>query len=487
MIKMARKNLMTALVLTAIATTSFGLGVQMNSANADSEVFDPSMRLINGYSGVQDKAVFNDEGEVVLDVRATPGYGTRSLMSNLDGYGLLDVKEFTTTISLQTLPVGVSAVFSLQTVPTGTIGAGNGNGVQVMMRMDMENQLTLVVYNQDASNTVAVKQYLTLDDSKDISISFSYEDESITVQDSDEKWEVKNSIVNLIDEHYDDNDYLGYWCVSSYYMGAAPTTESCQYIIREINGLTPRALHTSAVEKAVIALEEGFAGLSADSTAEEINAVSALNVFRDGSSMNSLLSVANGSEALSARIQTVKNGLSIYEQRVDFDVIDAQFNALIAQLDTYNKNNPLSVRDTRAAYEAIDFAKIDTLPNVYKEQLVTKFENIKAMDNFSTFIINEIDVFFAQYEEMVDGDDVTALSQYKAIASVPETWAEFKEKNDLENVLAADVLSEMETRATMFEDILESSFYSRFWTEGDSWEAELTDKGLYATGTGIEV
>ena len=36
----------------------------------------------------------------------------------------------------------------------------------------------------------------------------------------------------------------------------------------------------------------------------------------------------------------------------------------------------------------------------------------------------------------------------------------------------------------MFDDILEASFYSRFWTEGDSWEAELTDKGLYATGTG---
>ncbi len=482
--KMTRKNLIAAVALTAIAVTSVGLGLQTDIANAEGGVADPSMRLINGYSGVQDSAVFNDAGEIVLDVRATPGYGTRSLMSNLDGYGLLDVKDFTTTISLQSVPVGVSAVFSLQTVPTGTIGPGNGNGVHMMMRMDMENQLTLVVYDQGASNTVAVKQYLTLDESKDLSISFSYADASITVQDSDETWRVENNIVALIDQHYADNNYLGYWCMSSYYMAAAPTTENCQFIVREINGATPLALHTAAVENAVVALEEGYAGLSADSTVDEVNAVSALNVFKDGSSMNSLLSVVNNSEALSARIKVVEDGLLTYEQRVEFNAIDAQFNALIAQLEAYDKNNSLSVQNTREAYEAIDFAKIETLPAVYKDQLVAKFETIKAMQSFSAFIVNEIDLFFAQYEGMIDGEDVTALSAYKALSSVPETWAEFKQKNGLESLLEASVLEEMEARVAAFNSILSSSFYSRFWTEGDSWEAKLTDKGLYATGTG---
>ncbi len=482
--KMMKKNLIAALAVTSLALASISLGLQTDSASAEGGVVDPSIRLINGYSGVQDSAVFNDEGEVVLDVRATPGYGTRSLMSNLDGYGLLDVKEFTTTISLQSVSVGISAVFSLQTVSTGTIGQGNGNGVHVMMRMDMENQLTLVVYDQDASNTVAVKQYLTLDESKDLSISFSYENGLITVQDSDETWEVNNNIVALMDHHYQDNNYLGYWAMSSYYMGAAPTTENCQFIIREINGVTPLALHTAAVENAVVALEEGYASLSADSTVDEVNAVSALNVFKDGSSMNSLLNIVNNSEALSARIQTVEDGLSIYEQRVEFDVVDAQFNALIAQLETYDKNDSLSVKNTRDAYEAIDFAKMGTMPSVYKDQLVAKFETVKAMQNFSAFIVNEIDLFFAQYEEMIDGEDVTSLSEYKAIASVPETWVEFKQKNGLESLLAADVLEEMEARVTTFDSILSSSFYSRFWTEGDSWEAKLTEKGLYATGTG---
>ncbi len=482
--KMTRKKLIAALALSSMAVASVSLCVPTNSASAEGGITDPSMRLINGYSGVYDNAAFNDNGEVVLDVRATPGYGTRSLMSNLDGYGLLDVKEFTTTISLQSVPVGISAVFSLQTVPTGTIGPGNGNGVHVMMRMDMENQLTLVVYNQDASNTVSVKQYLTLDESKDISVSFSYANASITVQDSDETWEVKNGIVELMDQHYADNNYLGYWAMSSYYMGTAPATENCQFIIREINGETPRDLHTAAVEKAVAALEEGFAGLSANSTVEEVNAVSALNVFKAGSSMSSLLNVANNSEALRTRVQTVEAGLSIYEQRMEFDVIDAQLNAFIAQLETYDKANAISVQDTRDAYEAIDFAKMETMPDVYKEQLVTKFEGIKAMQSFSAFIVNEIDLFFTQYEEMIDGEDVTSLSDYKALASVPETWAEFKQKNGLESLLGVDVLAEMEARAAAFDRILSSSFYSRFWTEGDSWEAKLTEKGLYATGAG---
>ncbi len=482
--KMTRKKLIAALALTFSAAASVGLCMSTNSASAEGGVADPSMRLINGYSGVYDNAAFNDNGEVVLDVRATPGYGTRSLMSNLDGYGLLDVKEFTTTISLQSVPVGISAVFSLQTIPTGTIGLGNGNGVHVMMRMDMENQLTLVVYDQGASNTVAVKQYLTLDESKDLSVSFSYANASITVQDSDETWEVKNGIVELMDQHYADNNYLGYWAMSSYYMGTAPATENCQFIIREINGTTPRDLHTAAVENAVAALEEGFNSLSANSAVDEVNAVSALNVFKAGSSMCSLLNVANNSEALRARIQTVEAGLSIYEQRVEFDAIDAQFNAFIAQLETYDKADSLSVKDTRVAYEAIDFAKMETMPDVYKEPLVAKFEDIKAMQSFSAFIVNEIDLFFTQYEEMIDGGDVTALSEYKALASVPETWAEFKQKNGLESLLDADVLAEMEARMTAFDRILSSSFYSRFWTEGDSWEAKLTEKGLYATGTG---
>ncbi|MBP3422233.1 MAG: hypothetical protein J6K86_00550, partial [Clostridia bacterium] len=453
-------------------------------ASAEEGIADPSMRLINGYSGVYDNATFNDDGEVVLDVRATPGYGTRSLMSNLEGYGLVDVKEFTTTISLQSVPVGISAVFSLQTVPTGTIGPGNGNGVHVMMRMDMENQLTLVVYNQDASNTVAVKQYLTLDESKDLSISFSYANAAIVVQDNDEKWEVKNDIVGLMDQHYAENNYLGYWCMSSYYMNTAPTTENCQFIIREINGATPLALHTAAVEDAVADLEEGFAGLSIDSTVEEVNAVSALNVFKAGSSMSSILNVVNGSEALRTRIQTVEAGLLIYEQRVEFDAVDAQLNAFIAQLETYDKADSLSVKNTRDAYEAIDFDKMETLPAVYKDQLVAKFEDIKAMQSFSAFIVNEIELFFTQYEEMIDGEDVTSLSDYKAVASVPKMWAEFKQKNGLESLLEADALAEMEARAAAFDRIVSSSFYSRFWTEGDSWEAKLTEKGLYATGTG---
>ncbi len=482
--KMMRKNLIATLALTAIATTSLGYVCKTTSVRADGAVADPSMRLINGYSGVQDQAVFNDAGEIVLDVRATPGYGTRSLMSNLEGYGLVDVKEFTTTISLQSVPVGISAVFSLQTATTGTIGQGNGNGVQVMMRMDMENKLTLVVYDQSASNTVAVKQYLTLDESKDLSISFSYTNEMITIADSDETWEVKNGVVELMDQHYADNDYLAYWCMSSYYMSAAPTTENCQYIIRSINGATPRAMHTANVENAVAALEAGYATLSAESTAEEVNAVSALNVFKNGSAMEALLNIANDSDGLKTRIQTVTNGLSIYEQRVEFDVINEQLEAFIDQLETYNKNNAISVRDTRAAYEAVDFAKMESLPNVYKDLLVAKFEEIKAMEKFSAFIIHEIDIFFAEYEEMIDGEDVNSLSEYKAIASVPETWAEFKQKNSLETLLAADVLAEMEARAAAFDSVLQSSFYSRFWTEGDSWEAKLTEKGLYATGTG---
>ncbi|MBQ2769504.1 MAG: hypothetical protein IJF44_05990 [Clostridia bacterium] len=483
--KFSKKNLLAALALTAVGFAAVGLSAGQVDAKAESVTVDPTMRMINGSTGVKDTAYFNEEGETVLQVQASPGYGTRSNMSQLEGYGLVDVKEFSTTVSFSSVSVGISTIFSLQTVETGTIGAGNGNGVHLLLRKDTDSTLTVAAYDQTGGVTYYARENaLTFDSTADVAIEWSYETGEIALASGDTSVSITSSVASAIDSHYADNDYKGYWSLSSYYMGVSPQTAKCEYIIREINGLTPRAFHTAAVEKAVSALEAGYASLDENSSAEEIGQVSALNVFKTGSSFETLLGIADDAAGLMTRIQTVKQGLSVYEQRVVYDEIDAQFDAFIAALNEYNVNSAVSVRNAREAYEAIELDKIEALPTLYKERLVEKFGQVKAMENFSVFIVNEVDNFFAAYEEKIEGEDVTSLADYQAITSVSDAWEEFKDENGLAELVSADVLAEMEGRADALKAVLENSFYTRFWTEGDSWVAELTEQGIYATGAG---
>lgn len=483
--KIFKKSLLATLALAAVGLTAVGLSAGGLEANAEELTADPTMRMINGSTGIKDTAYFNESGETVLSVQASPGYGTRSNMSQLETYGLVDVKEFSTTVSFSSVSVGISTVFSLQTMNTGTIGAGNGNGVCLLLRKDTENTLTVAAYDQTGGTTYYAKEnILTFDSASDVTIEWSYEAGKISLSSGDTSAEITSGMAAAMDKHYADNDYLAYWSLSSYYMGVAPATAKCEYVIRAINGLTPRAYHTAAVENAVTALEEGYASLNSESSAEEIGSVSALNVFSADSDMSTLLGIANDSSALSARIAVVKEGLSVYEQRVEYDEIDAQFEAFIAELGNYNENNAISVRNTRNAYEAIELEKIDTLPSIYKDALNEKFESVKALPNFSTFIVNEVDGFFAQYEEKIVDGDVASLADYQSITSVPEAWESFKSENGLEDLLSAELVEEMEGRASSLKSVLENSFYTRFWTEGDSWQAELTEQGIYATGEG---
>lgn len=476
-----------ALVLCAFAAVLCGKSLYASAAESPA---DPAFKLINGNTGVNDSAVINAAGETELNIRAANGYGTRSNMSALGEDGMFDVRDFEAVVNFKSVPVYMSAVISLQTLDTGTIGAGNGNGIHVLLRHDAEDAYTVAIYDKTGNTTYAAyESELTAGDGDDITVSFEYGDEtaSITVaSEYTEKATTSAALKTAFDSHYAEHDYRGYFSLASYYgmFGGTPTTPECKYVVREINGSTPRAHYTALVTDAITALEEGIDSLSDTATSDEIDEVSALNVFKTNTIYKALLAVADNSAALTARLTAAEASLASFEQKGDYNRINSQLDAFITALATFDKNNAVSVRDTRAAYEAIDYARIAELSDSFRTQLEAKNTTARAHANFTAFITLETDRFFENYEKSVSDSDAASLKDYKSLTSLSSEWEKFASVNALDSVFSADTMAAYAKRAENLEKVAENSFYSRFWTEGDSWNAELTEHGIRASGKG---
>lgn len=469
-----------ALVATVVAT--FVLGIGGIFASASTVTADPSFNFIAG--GAEDMAYFNANGTVSLDVTPTPGFGFRANAANLGTANLIDVKNFTTTIELTDVPVNVSTVFSLQTVATGTLTAGNG--LNFMFRRDGENLVAFAIYDSNGSEPAYwAPGQLALGTDKTVTITINYDAANIVTINLADAYALPNTLIskNIIDGFYKNTDYKGYYSISSYYF-APPATASATYTIKSINGETPLNNYKAVVNSAVTAFETAVNALDDQSTEEQIKAVKEYDVFGAGSAYASLLSLVDADNALATKIANVQAAYNLKYQKIKYNEINAQITAFSAALEGLDVSDATAVAAAIEKYEAIDKAGINTLSDTYKNQLQEALSALTTGTTFKNLINAKTESYVSDYETKVASGDAASLSTYKDINKIVEEWDTYKEENYLTISLSADEIAAYDARIAAIASKMNTSFYSSLWTEGDTWEARKTDLGLYATGEG---
>ncbi len=264
------KKLSTLIMAICCALSlTLGMAALVKPVKAATLASDPSFNFIAGGKG--DIATINDDGTVDITATPTPGFGFRANASLLGEVNLYDVKHFTTKITLVDVPVNVSTIFGLQTVPTGTVGGGNGNAINIMFRRDGENVVAVSVYDAAASEPAYwAPGQLALPEDKSITITYNYDASpriTITLKDT---YALDDSLIKqaAFDDHYAASGYKGYYSISSYYF-VVPATTTAQYRIESINGKTPLENYKSIVQTKIDAFNAAVNALTDDSTVKK--------------------------------------------------------------------------------------------------------------------------------------------------------------------------------------------------------------------------
>lgn len=479
------KKLSTLIMAICCALSlTLGMAALVKPVEAATLASDPSFNFIAGGKG--DIATINDDGTVDITATPTPGFGFRANASLLGEVNLYDVKHFTTKITLVDVPVNVSTIFGLQTVPTGTVGGGNGNAINIMFRRDGENVVAVSVYNAAAAEPAYwAPGQLALPEDKSITITYNYDASpriTLTLKDT---YALDDSLIKqaAFDDHYAANGYKGYYSISSYYF-VAPATTTAQYRIESINGKTPLENYKSIVQTKIDAFNAAVNALTDDSTDEEILAAKEADVFESGAYATLLGICDDEANTLANGVASARAAYADKYEKVLYREVDAQIDAFSAALKDLDVNDETAVAAAIAKYNAIDRETLNGLSETYKTALLTKLEGVVKGDSFKAVVKHKTDKYIAEYEEKVKEGDAAALSTYKKVNAIVENWATYKEENFVTLSLSADETKAYDDRIKAIGDKMSKSFYSSFWTEGNTWEARKADLGLYASGAG---
>lgn len=480
------KKLSTLIMAICCALSlTLGMAALVKPVKAATLASDPSFTFIAGGKG--DIATINDDGTVDITATPTPGFGFRANASLLGEVNLYDVKHFTTKITLVDVPVNVSTIFGLQTVPTGTVGGGNGNAINIMFRRDSENAVAVCVYNAAATDPAywAPQSALALPEDKSITITYNYDASpriTLTLKDT---YALDDSIIKQVafDDHYAASGYKGYYSISSYYF-VAPATPTAQYRIESINGKTPLENYKSIVQTKIDAFNAAVNALTDDSTDEEIIAAKEADVFESGAYATLLGICDDETNTLANGVASARAAYAGKYEKVLYGEVNAQIDAFSAALNGLDVNDETAVAAAIAKYNAIDRETLNGLSETYKTTLLAKLEGVVKGDSFKAVVKHKTDKYIAEYEEMVKEGDAAALSTYKKVNAIVENWTTYKEENFVTLSLSADETKAYDDRIKAIGDKMSKSFYSSFWTEGNTWEARKTDLGLYASGAG---
>lgn len=479
------KKLSTLIMAICCALSlTLGMAALVKPVKAATLASDPSFNFIAGGKG--DIATINDDGTVDITATPTPGFGFRANASLLGEVNLYDVKHFTTKITLVDVPVNVSTIFGLQTVPTGTVGGGNGNAINIMFRRDGENVVAVSVYDAAASEPAYwAPGQLALPEDKSITITYNYDASpriTITLKDT---YALNDSLIKqaAFDDHYAASGYKGYYSISSYYF-VAPATTTAQYRIESINGKTPLENYKSIVQTKIDAFNAAVNALTDDSADEEIIAAKEADVFESGVYATLLGICDDEANTLANGVASARAAYAGKYEKVLYGEVDAQIDAFSAALNGLDVNDETAVAAAIAKYNAIDRETLNGLSETYKTTLLAKLEGVVKGDSFKAVVKHKTDKYIAEYEEMVKEGDAAALSTYKKVNAIVENWTTYKEENFVTLSLSADETKAYDDRIKAIGEKMSKSFYSSFWTEGNTWEARKTDLGLYASGAG---
>lgn len=479
------KKLSTIIMAICCALSlTLGMATLVKPVKAATIASDPSFKIIAGANG--DIATINEDGTVDIAATPTAGFGFRANISNLGEVNLYDVKHFSTKITFVDVPVNVATIFALQTIDTGTVGSGNGNGLNLMFRRDSESMVAVAVYNAAAAEPAYwAPGHLALPEDKSVTITYNYDaSPRLTIKLKD-NYALPDELIGqkAFDDHYEAHDYKGYYSISSYYF-TAPEKIAAQYRIESINGQTPLENYKSIVQTKIDAFKAAVNALTDDSTDAEIIAAKDADVFESGAYATLLGVCDDEANTLANEVASARAAYAGKYEKVLYGEVDAQIDAFSAALNGLDVNDEAAVAAAIAKYNAIDREKLNGLSETYKTTLLTKLEGVVKGDSFKAVVKNKTDKYIAEYEDMVKEGDAAALSTYKKVNAIVENWDTYKQENFVTLSLSADETKAYDDRIKAIKDKMSKSFYSSFWTEGNTWEARKTDLGLYASGAG---
>lgn len=476
------KKLVVLVLVLLMAVT--GLSLQAFTASAAVKT-DPSFAFTAG--GANDYAHYKEDGTIELAMTPFPGFGMRTNASNLGALNKFDVKDFSITFSVDETYAPITTIFSLQTMATGTIGDGHGNGIQIMVRCDAAGSFTIGIMDQPAATYHGLVQGAALGADNKVTVTFDYENNNLKVQAASTVNFVTKAGVDfktLADTTYAGAGYKAHLSFSNYFFGGPPSTAKTQVTIHEVNGMTPGENYAAIVDEKLTEFELAADALDTNSTSAEVLAAAEKNIFGEGV-YKTLLDLVDDN-ALSGRIEAAQQVVNTYMGAAEFEVVKEQLENFETVLGNSDLNDPDELSDAIAAYDAIDRNTIGDLPEVYQDEVENLILGIVSQPKFKQFAEAKTEKYLNDLEAIVfEGDDLAALSTYKSVIAAATDWAEYKEYNFIiDDLFTANEIEGYDGRIAAIEAALEDSYYSQLWTEGDTWEARITDQGLYASGEG---
>lgn len=471
------KKYITIIATLLICFLAFATAIPVAAEQDAKENF--SVMLVNGSTSVfTDRAEYDGE-DVKLSVYASNGYGTRANFSALGKYQLLDVKNFSTELMID-VPLGMSTVFSLQTVDTGTIGSGEGNGIYLLFRKDSPAAYTIAVYNQEGTKSFFAKELCIIPDTDGtVRIEFLYEESLLITVSAGETMESITVPGDEFERVYGEKEYKGYYSVSAYYMTAVKTGD-CVYTVKSVNSESVVSWEKKIAEKALADFEDTLAALGETPSAESVKAVKDSNAF-DRDEWIGLISSIDLGQTFYDRLDLAQKKLVDYIDCIEYEIQKANISAFADLLDGYGGTETIVA--AKEAYDNIDRGLIASLSTVYKNELEEKIASLRTKGNYKKFARDYASDYLAFYENSFENGKLSDLKTYAAIKNMVAAWGTFKEAHGL-SVLSADEIASLDQRAKMLSDSVSDSVYSTMWREGESWNAEMTENGLYVSGDG---
>ncbi len=483
-----------AMFLTAFAqilffANSFVQGFADVAAGTEEEgvvevMTDPTYQMLGGLDA-SDSVKLMSDGTLHGELTPTSGFGGRANSNGLGEGSRYDIAEGV-SITLKNVDIAAEACFtvSMQTVSTGTIGAGNGGGVHVAFRVMKEGgsyNFALVVWN----NTTAIQWAPTdamkvLDSENPVwhadTIKLKFTDSSIVVSftgaTGGDFAEVTLSegiegFENLFQDYKDDvvepenqvyhstKPYLSFSC---YNINQGQQKGSVSFDVADINGKTPEKNYKEALSAQITVFSEAVDKIQNEDDQTNIESALEQDVFGEDQAYGKLLAQYGTTEQKTLVAQKQEKLQNLNGGNV-FTELKGQIETFIAALDAIDSQNEQTVKAAVTAYNAIDWALYDQLNPTLQKQIDELEKTMCANANFAVAMYAVADT---KVEEMEDATAAEFASSkgYNTIKSECENWATYKSENYITtDYLTAQQISELDGRVGVVEGKLENSFY----------------------------
>lgn len=486
-----------AMLLALLAPSLFFLprfaSAEESAGEATAVMVDPTYQMIS--LGADDSMMLMSDGTLKGSLTPSAGFGGRANSSALGSASAYTVADGVSLVfKNMSIKNDATLTIAMQTLPTGTIGTGNGGGVHVMFRAS-GSTFSMTVYGNRASdapgyfwspiqNTPFDGDTWTADT---ISITFtantltvSYSGAttgdfaSVTINDTMESGAFAGIFEDFNDQeqtYYSQTAYLSFSCYTFSTVGRA------EFTLASINDQTPLDGYKAALNAQVTAFVEAVAAAGDGSDQSKVDAAVALNTFGEDQAYGKLLA-QYGTEEQKADVAAARatitelNGDTIYAE------LKGKIDAFVSAVEGYDQFDEATQTAAVEAYNAIDWTLYDELNANYRAQIDETVAAMKGMTFFKNAINDVYDAKLALLETATAAE-FSSSDGYLSVKASIEGWETYKADNFFADLAQAQQ-SAIEERMTAINGKLEDSYYHNFIYRGTESKVQLyEDEGLY--------